>query len=572
MATDVEGSVARVEFLVDGLVVAVDSDGPPFTASWTNGTPGQYGFVARAVDSEGANSLSPQVDVRIERADVAPSIRLFSPSALTVLRQNASVALEAEVLNPTEGAHSVEFLSGTRPLALLTEAPFRWTWTNLHEGSFVLSVRLLDATNGVLASSAPVPIGVTSDCGEIAIVRNYADPETDRLRLRFLDAGYRSVVLEQSDLVFERLHSHRLIVWEGLARPGEGLSDADVEVFRRLHTNATPLLFLGPLLASDTSRLSPQSRTVWHSLIHLAPSTDSLTADSVQWLRAGGNDAFTYGTSGGGLEDFLYGGPVEQAVLDGTVGEVLARADGADVVVCSPPVDDAGPTDARIVAINLALTLPGMLGDERMRERLFDHAVCWLMVCRGCPLPSVVSQIEVSTNTVALGEEFTYRLRIAQNGECEGRGVTAVHSVPADVRILGVTGERGVWSVTDHSVRFEVGTMPFGDFADFAITAVADEAGPMRFSTVLRSSNRFEPIDQEEEPLRIESDVRPPRIEARREADGRLGLRLLRRAGRTFQIRSSPDLRTWSSAGTIAADDWQAFSIASEAQFFRIVQ
>lgn len=62
-ATD-DGSIAQVEFFVDGELIATDTTAP-FTAAWNNVGSGAYGLTAKATDNKGAYTLSERVVARV---------------------------------------------------------------------------------------------------------------------------------------------------------------------------------------------------------------------------------------------------------------------------------------------------------------------------------------------------------------------------------------------------------------------------------------------------------------------------------------------------------------------------
>jgi hypothetical protein len=64
VAIDYDGSITSVEFLVDGQSISVDT-AAPYTASWTATGSGEVVLTAIAVASEGAQTLSRPVNIRI---------------------------------------------------------------------------------------------------------------------------------------------------------------------------------------------------------------------------------------------------------------------------------------------------------------------------------------------------------------------------------------------------------------------------------------------------------------------------------------------------------------------------
>ena len=64
-ASDGDGSVSRVEFLANGVLVAADTTAP-YSSSWSNVGPGNYSLVARATDDDGAVKTSSPVAITVK--------------------------------------------------------------------------------------------------------------------------------------------------------------------------------------------------------------------------------------------------------------------------------------------------------------------------------------------------------------------------------------------------------------------------------------------------------------------------------------------------------------------------
>ena len=63
-ASDADDGVARVEFYVNGTLLAVDASAP-YTATWSTATPAEYQLIARAVDTLGTSTVSDPVVVNV---------------------------------------------------------------------------------------------------------------------------------------------------------------------------------------------------------------------------------------------------------------------------------------------------------------------------------------------------------------------------------------------------------------------------------------------------------------------------------------------------------------------------
>lgn len=161
VATDGSGLVSRVEFTVDGAVVATawaTAEGDRFEAAWDARTvaDGDHVVRARAVDGAGNASTSAAVTFRV--ADVTPpSVALTAPLARSAL--TGTIRLEA-VASDDRGVTAVTFHAGGRLVGSATAAPWTIAWdTAAMSGDVVLTARARDAA-GHVATSAGVTVHV----------------------------------------------------------------------------------------------------------------------------------------------------------------------------------------------------------------------------------------------------------------------------------------------------------------------------------------------------------------------------------------------------------------------------
>jgi subtilisin family serine protease len=157
--------VARVDFKVDGALLA--SDGlAPYSASWsTLGLAGSHVLSAQAFDAAGNSTTSSSLVVNVD--NVAPSASLTAPSAGAVLL--GSVTLEAAAADDTTLSR-VEFYAGAALLGSDTSAPYTLAWntTLLSNGSYTLQARAVDLA-GNATTSAPVTVTVANPVPETAV-------------------------------------------------------------------------------------------------------------------------------------------------------------------------------------------------------------------------------------------------------------------------------------------------------------------------------------------------------------------------------------------------------------------
>lgn len=157
-ASDPDGSVARVEFLRDGVVVGT-ANTPPYRLMISGLPEGQYGFAARAVDNQGAASLS--ATARVEVVDVPPTVRLSQPEDGAVFAAPAQIELQAEVDNPGgQPLERVEFLQNGNVVGQAQAPPYRVTLSGVGPGTYSIQARLVFG-GGRMVNSATAAVTVT---------------------------------------------------------------------------------------------------------------------------------------------------------------------------------------------------------------------------------------------------------------------------------------------------------------------------------------------------------------------------------------------------------------------------
>ena len=132
-------ALARVEWLVDGEVIAGDHQ-PPFAASWTPKRSGSARLQARAFDVAGRSGLSEVVLVTVAaRPADGNAVVLVEPGDGATFTAPATIELSAR----TTGAHAdrVEFLHGEATLAEDATPPFAASWNRVGAGTYRVRAR-----------------------------------------------------------------------------------------------------------------------------------------------------------------------------------------------------------------------------------------------------------------------------------------------------------------------------------------------------------------------------------------------------------------------------------------------
>ena len=162
-ASDTDGSIAKVEFLANGTVVATATTSP-YNASWTPAAPGSYTIAARAIDNVGASAVSGTAAITVLPA--VASIAITSPGASSTALAGQPLAVTAQGVLPGHTLARIEFLvdgaivgsvafTGTVSAAVATYA-----WAVPTPGAHTLSARVV-ATDGTSLASSGVAVQIS---------------------------------------------------------------------------------------------------------------------------------------------------------------------------------------------------------------------------------------------------------------------------------------------------------------------------------------------------------------------------------------------------------------------------
>lgn len=192
-ATDPDGSISQVAFLVNGSVVATDSDAP-YTANWVPTAAGTFTVQARATDNLNATSLSQAVDVTI--VNLPPSVNLTSPSNGATALLGTTLTLQVNATDTDLGTISkVEYYSGTTLLGTTTTAPFSLNWMPTALGSETVTAKAYDNNGASTVSSAVTFSVVRPDLPASGLLAYWRFNETSGLTVADQSGNARNATL-----------------------------------------------------------------------------------------------------------------------------------------------------------------------------------------------------------------------------------------------------------------------------------------------------------------------------------------------------------------------------------------
>lgn len=156
-ASDTDGSVTNVEFLVGSTVLA-NVTTVPYVATTNNLPAGNYTLSAVASDNGGAKTTN-SVNIIV---DAPPSVGITNPAVGAKFRAPASVALMTDANDSDGSVTNVQFFSGANLLGNVASAPFNFTVSNLGAGNYAFAASAVD-NRGLATTSGVVNVFVLTN-------------------------------------------------------------------------------------------------------------------------------------------------------------------------------------------------------------------------------------------------------------------------------------------------------------------------------------------------------------------------------------------------------------------------
>ncbi len=151
-ASDVDGTVASVQFFVNGSALATVSTSP-FVTAWNPAVAGNYTLTAVATDNAGNQAISSTVAVVI-RNNLPPSVSLTSPANSSTVLAGTPVVLGAVAADADGTISNVRFLANGNLIGTASGVPYTATWIPTAGGTYSLIAQATDSSGNVTSSSA----------------------------------------------------------------------------------------------------------------------------------------------------------------------------------------------------------------------------------------------------------------------------------------------------------------------------------------------------------------------------------------------------------------------------------
>jgi uncharacterized repeat protein (TIGR01451 family) len=385
-----------------------------------------------------------------------PTVQITSPANGSAIMSPVELPIAVEARDSDGKVQRVDFFIGSMLLGSRAGPPFTLTWTNEAAGAYSLTAVAVD-DNGASTTSAPVNILISRGIAatDVAIVRNFPDPEITLLQNYLLELGVSSQIFDQEGLSFDALKECKLIIWDDLGSAAGGLSDKDVEIFRQAFINEISLFFIGEALVGSAKNLSVLPRSQWIDLIHLAPSGDAAGNGTVTLDQATNHPVIN--GHFGIIRSFGYSTNFNGVLQPAPGVFALGRSGTSDVLLVFE--DEFSVLRTRTVAQSFQVTKASDARSLAERKRLFKNSASWLLRKSFQSLTDLSIELTGPSEPAMLGQPLTYTATIRHQGEIAGTGVTLTIPLPPNMKFGGGTFIQGTVTEAEGAIIYNLGNM-----------------------------------------------------------------------------------------------------------------
>lgn len=169
LASDNDGTVVSVRFLVNNIITGSSVSAPPYAVTWTPTATGTYSIVAEATDNSGNISASAARTVNVV-ANQPPTVLLTTPASAFSAIVGLSVNLAATAFDNDGRVARVRFLvNGNAVGGSLTTAPYATTWIPTSGGTYSIVAEATDDVGNIANSNAVVATIFTNSLPNVAV-------------------------------------------------------------------------------------------------------------------------------------------------------------------------------------------------------------------------------------------------------------------------------------------------------------------------------------------------------------------------------------------------------------------
>ncbi|HVU35118.1 MAG TPA: Ig-like domain-containing protein [Opitutaceae bacterium] len=255
------GSVASVQFFVNGNSLGSPITAFPYVTTWTPTGTGTYNLSALVTDSFGNQGVSNTVTVTVGPG-APPVVTITSPADGSTVTVNTAQTVSANATSPNGTIKSVQFFANGGAIGSpVTKAPYSVSWTPTTAGAYTITATAFD-TGGISTTSSPItvmaaPVAVAAS---VVYTGNYA-AGAESGNFSFIDVGGTDGTL----IAYSTSNPPHVYVFPGLTISSTGAfsgvdSTGTVSVSGRINDTGISgtfdnqrVTFIGPVVTTSTS-------------------------------------------------------------------------------------------------------------------------------------------------------------------------------------------------------------------------------------------------------------------------------------------------------------------------------
>jgi RHS repeat-associated protein len=147
--------INRVEFYANGVLINTNT-ASPYQFDWTSVAAGTYSITAKAVDNNGAETMSAARSVTVSATNTAPTVSLSAPADGSRYLNPSSISLSANASGPelNDILQRVEFYVDGSLAGSAASAPYTFLWTSPAIGTHTVTAVATDSQGSSTTSAA----------------------------------------------------------------------------------------------------------------------------------------------------------------------------------------------------------------------------------------------------------------------------------------------------------------------------------------------------------------------------------------------------------------------------------
>jgi hypothetical protein len=157
-ASDSDGTVSKVDFYQNGILLGTDTTSP-YSFAWNSVGAGSYTLTAIATDNLGGATTSAPIAIVVNPGNNPPSVSITSPANNAQFTAPANVTINATASDTDGTVTKVDFYQNGVLLGTDTTSPYSFAWNGVAAGNYALTAIATD-NGGATKTSATVNIVV----------------------------------------------------------------------------------------------------------------------------------------------------------------------------------------------------------------------------------------------------------------------------------------------------------------------------------------------------------------------------------------------------------------------------